>query len=135
MSTGHGDAASTQQFGRGGRSQALTGPAASYLIVVVTAAALLSVPFRLYPVGHADWLLFVALAACASAAQLLVVDSPGHQAYYSTAVFFLAGALLLPPPLVALMVVIAHLPDWAKNRYPWYIQDRKSTRLNSSHRL
>ena len=122
MSTSSADVVSAQEFARDGRGREFTTPAASYLILVVTAGALLSVRFGFDPVGSRDWLLFVALAACASAAQLLVVETPAHQAYYSTAVFLLAGALLLPPALVALIVVVAHLPEWAKCRYPWYIQ-------------
>jgi diguanylate cyclase (GGDEF)-like protein len=94
----------------------------AFLLGVTGLATLLAVPWRPGPIGHADWLLFAALAACASATQLAVVQMPAHQAYYSTAVFFLAAAVLLPPSLVALIVLIAHLPEWARYRYPWYIQ-------------
>jgi diguanylate cyclase (GGDEF)-like protein len=122
MSSGSAEVASAQKFARGGRGSALNGASAAYLVAVAAAASVLVAPFGGYSYSHTDWLLFVALAACASAAQLLVVQTPGHQAYYSTAVFFLAGALLLPAPLVGLIVVIAHLPEWARYRYPWYIQ-------------
>src|SRR3989442_8055785 len=122
MSSGSAEVASAQKFARGGRGSALNGASAAYLVAVAAAASVLAAPFPGYSYSHTDWLLFVALAACASAAQLLVVQTPAHQAYYSTAVFFIAGALLLPPPLVALIVVIAHLPEWARYRYPWYIQ-------------
>ena len=56
------------------------------------------------------------------AAQLFVVLEPGHQSRCTTSVFFVAGALLLPLHLVALMCVLAHIPEWARHRYPWYIQ-------------
>lgn len=122
MSSGPAAVVSARDFVEDDPGRPFTGFAAAYLVFVVTAAALLAVPLRLAPVTHTNWLLFAALAAFASAAQLLVVQTPGHQAYYSTAVFFLAGAVLLPPPLAALLVVIAHLPEWVRQRYPWYIQ-------------
>src|SRR4051812_28749313 len=105
------------------RGNGALGPAAAvYLLVVVAAAAIVSVPFHVRPASHTDWLLFVVLTMSAGAAQLLPVQTPAFQAYYTTTVFFVAGALLLPPQLLALMIVFAHLPEWARYRYPWYIQ-------------
>jgi diguanylate cyclase (GGDEF)-like protein/putative nucleotidyltransferase with HDIG domain len=101
---------------------ALSPASAAYLVLVVAAASVLVAPFHLRTAGHADWLLFAVLTACASAVQLRPVETLANQAYSTTLVFFVAGALLLPPQLVALMVVIAHLPEWARARYPWYIQ-------------
>jgi diguanylate cyclase (GGDEF)-like protein len=37
-------------------------------------------------------------------------------------VFTVAGAVLLPPELLVLLCVLQHGSDWAKERYPWYIQ-------------
>ncbi len=122
MIGGRGEAASAQEATGRTRDPALETPAVLYLVGVVVAAVLTAVPFQGVGAGGRDWLELGALAFCASAAQLLVVQMPGHQAYYSTAVFFLAGALLLPPPLVGLLVLVAHLPEWAKHRYPWFIQ-------------
>jgi diguanylate cyclase (GGDEF)-like protein/putative nucleotidyltransferase with HDIG domain len=99
------------------------GPAAAvYLLVVVAAAATFSMLFAVRPVSHTDWLLFVVLTLSAGAAQLLPVQTPAFQAYYTTTVFFVAGAVLLPTQLLALMIVLAHLPEWVRYRYPWYIQ-------------
>ena len=122
MSTGPGGVASTQERGTADKARALNRLSTAYLVAVVAGAGLLLVPFHGPPPGRTCLLVFVALAVSASLVQLLVVQMPAHQAYYSTAAFFLAGALLLPPPLVALVVLIAHLPEWAKYRYPWYIQ-------------
>src|SRR5439155_21849418 len=36
--------------------------------------------------------------------------------------FLVAAALLLPPELVALCAVVAHVPEWIRYRYPWFIQ-------------
>jgi len=91
-------------------------------VVVVVAAAVLAVPFHLGSADHTDWLLFCVLTVCAMAAQLFTVQEPGHQSRTTTSVFFVAGALLLPLHLVALMCVLAHLPEWVRMRYPWYIQ-------------
>jgi diguanylate cyclase (GGDEF)-like protein len=95
---------------------------AGYLVAVVGVAAILVAPLHLSSATHADWLLFAVLTACAVPVQLLSVETPANQAYSPALVFFVAGALLLPPQLVALMVVLAHIPDWARGRYPWYIQ-------------
>jgi diguanylate cyclase (GGDEF)-like protein len=96
--------------------------AAVYLVLVVGAAAALAVPFHLRTADDSHWLLFTVLTTCAMAAQLFVVLEPGHQSRCTTSVFFVAGALLLPLHLVALMCVLAHIPEWARHRYPWYIQ-------------
>jgi diguanylate cyclase (GGDEF)-like protein len=106
---------------REGRSRLTLGSAA-YLVLVVAAAALLAAPFDVGPIRASDWPVFAVLAVAASVTQLLVVKMPAHQAYYSTAVFFLGAAVLLPPALVALIVVIAHIPEWVKHRCTWYIQ-------------
>ena len=105
------------------RNTRALGPAAAvYLLAVVAAAAILSMLFAVRPASHTDWLLFAVLTLSAGAAQLLPVQTPAFQAYYTTTVFFVAGAVLLPPQLLALMIVLAHLPEWVRYRYPWYIQ-------------
>src|SRR5439155_412169 len=72
MSSGSAEVASAQKFARGGRGSALNGASAAYLVAVAAAASALVAPFGGYSYSHTDWLLFVALAACASAAQVLV---------------------------------------------------------------
>jgi diguanylate cyclase (GGDEF)-like protein len=121
MSIGSGEAVAAHELAPPSR-RSLSRPSLAYLVAVSGLAAVLAFPWQPDAVGRGDRLLFAALAACASATQLAVVQMPAHQAYYSTAVFFLAAAVLLPPPLVALIVLVAHLPEWARHRYPWYIQ-------------
>src|SRR3954468_934874 len=104
------------------RRGALGPPAAAFLVVTVAIGAVLAVPFHLRPADHTDWLLFCVLTICAMAAQLFTVQEPGHQSRTTTSVFFVAGALLLPLHLAALMCVFAHVPEWVRMRYPWYIQ-------------
>lgn len=73
-------------------------------------------------VEPADWRLAVLLAVGAAVAQLFVVVTPRNQSYQTAPVFVVAAAILLPPPLLALVVVVQHIPEWLKERYPWYIQ-------------
>jgi diguanylate cyclase (GGDEF)-like protein/putative nucleotidyltransferase with HDIG domain len=95
---------------------------AIFLVVVSATAAVLAVPGHLRPADHTDWLVFCVLTVCAMAAQLFTVQEPGHQSRTTTSVFLVAGALLLPLHLVAVMCLLAHVPEWARMRYPWYIQ-------------
>ncbi|HAL62334.1 MAG TPA: hypothetical protein DCP08_08020 [Chloroflexi bacterium] len=65
------------------------------------------------------WIIFTGLAAFS---QLFKVTTPKHQNYVISSAFVFAAILLLPPGQVALLVVLAHLPEWIRYRYPWYIQ-------------
>src|SRR6266550_9525052 len=75
--------------------------------------------------GLADahgWGRFALLTTVASAAQLSSVQLTRKRVFHPAIVFVVAGALLLSPEQVALMCVIQHIPEWLKQRYPWYIQ-------------
>jgi putative nucleotidyltransferase with HDIG domain len=75
--------------------------------------------------GLADahgWGRFALLATVASAAQLSSVQLTRKRVFHPAIVFVVAGALLLSPEQVALMCVVQHIPEWLKQRYPWYIQ-------------
>jgi diguanylate cyclase (GGDEF)-like protein len=74
------------------------------------------------PLSAADWRLAVVLAVGAAVAQLFVVITPRNQSYHTAPVLVVAAAVLLPAPLLALVVVVQHIPEWLKERYPWYIQ-------------
>ena len=69
-----------------------------------------------------DWRLALVLALGAAGAQLFVVVTPRNQSYHMTPVLVVAAALLLPPPLIVFVAVFQHVPEWLKERYPWYIQ-------------
>jgi diguanylate cyclase (GGDEF)-like protein len=75
-----------------------------------------------------DWRLFGILTVLATVAQLFEAEH-GRQSFYPHFVFFFAGVLLLPPFLFVLLVIAAHLIEWAKERLlksehlrAWYIQ-------------
>ena len=74
------------------------------------------------PIDQADWRLALLLAAGAAVAQLFVVVTPRNQSYHTAPVLIVAAAILLPPPLLAVVVIAQHVPEWLKERYPWYIQ-------------
>jgi putative nucleotidyltransferase with HDIG domain len=106
---------------RGTKVGALT-PAAWLYWTAVVAPAALGIPLAAAHVEAIDWLHFAALAMLASLSQLLSFQLNRRRVFHPAILFVVAGALLLPPELLILLVVIHCLPDWLKQRYPWYIQ-------------
>jgi len=106
---------------RGTKVGALT-PAAWLYWAAVVAPAALGIPLAAAHVEAIDWLRFAALAVLASVSQLLSFQLNRRRVFHPAIIFVVAGALLLPPELLILLVVIHCLPDWLKQRYPWYIQ-------------
>jgi diguanylate cyclase (GGDEF)-like protein len=91
-----------------------------YLTVVVTiAAAALS---TIASPAHARWSFFVALLVAGALAQLFATHIPGNQVFHTGIAFSVAAALLLPPELVVVVCVAQHVPEWIRQRYPWFIQ-------------
>ena len=99
-------------------------PAQFYLlsVYVITAGAYALAVADAPPIDQADWRLALLLAAGAAVLQLFVVVTPRNQSYHTAPVLVVAAAVLLPPPLLALVVIVQHVPEWLKERYPWYIQ-------------
>jgi hypothetical protein len=94
-----------------------------YLVVVALAAGIGSALLpNVSATGVHGLGAFAVLAGCAALAQLSVVRTNGNQLYHVAIAFTVGAALLLPPALVALMCVVQHVPDWIKERYPWYVQ-------------
>jgi two-component system cell cycle sensor histidine kinase/response regulator CckA len=94
-----------------------------FLFGVIGLAGLLSIASLIVlDPGSAPWLAFAGLASAGAAAQLFVVRTGRNQSYHTAIPFLIAAALTLPAGLVVLVVVVQHVPDWAKARYPWYIQ-------------
>ncbi len=78
---------------------------------------------RIWTLGEeVDWSTWAILTILAALAQLFKVTTPKHQNYVLSGAFVFAALLLLPPGLVALLVLLAHIPEWVRFRYPWYIQ-------------
>lgn len=98
---------------------------AELYLVIVYGAALLACALTwssATPIDRADWRLALLLAAGAAVAQLFVVLTPRNQSYHMTPVLVVAAVILLPPPLIVLVAVIQHVPEWLRERYPWFIQ-------------
>ncbi len=68
------------------------------------------------------WFAFALLAPAAAASHVFLVRVPGKRAYHASIVFLVAAALVLPPELLILMGVATNLPEWLKERFPWYVQ-------------
>jgi putative nucleotidyltransferase with HDIG domain len=106
---------------RGPQVGALTQAAWLYWTAIVAPAAL-GIGLAANHVEAIDWRRFAALAALASASQLLSFHLNRRRVFHPGILFVVAGALLLSPELMILLVVVQCLPDWLKQRYPWYIQ-------------
>jgi diguanylate cyclase (GGDEF)-like protein len=106
------------------RRSAMPLAAQIYLLVVWTAAIAVTgwTVSASGAIAASEWRLAVLLAVGAAVAQLFVVVTPGNQSYHMTPVLVVAAALLLPPPLIVVVAVFQHVPEWLKERYPWYIQ-------------
>ena len=106
-------------------ARALPLPLAGRVYYAAAAAAALGagvLSFRQVDTSTTSWLTFVVLAASAATAQVFIVRTGRSHGFHTAIVFVTAGALLLPPELIVLMVVVQHVPEWIKERYPAYIQ-------------
>jgi diguanylate cyclase (GGDEF)-like protein len=71
---------------------------------------------------HVRWSLFAAVLAGGALAQLFAAHTSANQVFHTGFAFTVAAALLLPPELVVVVCVAQHLPEWLRQRYPWFIQ-------------
>ena len=103
-----------------------------YLAAVgVAAAALVLLTLPRLGGGGEGWIAFAVLATAAAVSQLFPVyyrprrqDAPdlGNHSYQTSIVFMLSAVCLVPAPLLGPLALVQHVPEWLKNRYPWYIQ-------------
>ncbi|MFQ5471713.1 MAG: diguanylate cyclase, partial [Dehalococcoidia bacterium] len=85
-------------------------------------ATAVSAGVGIHAVSPEELLAFGLLTALTAGSQLFKVEGPKRHSYHATPAFLLAATLLLQPWLLVTLVVVAMLPEWAKFRYPWYIQ-------------
>jgi diguanylate cyclase (GGDEF)-like protein len=95
--------------------------ARNYLVALALAAGAATTVVALHP-QPVPWKNLVILLLAAPALQLFAEHGPGNQVFHSGLAFTVAAVLLLPPEQAALVCVVQHLPEWARQRYPWYIQ-------------
>jgi diguanylate cyclase (GGDEF)-like protein/putative nucleotidyltransferase with HDIG domain len=94
-----------------------------YLTVVGAAAtgAVLAAFAGFHSRSH-SWRDFAILTIAAAVAQIFKVETTRNQSMHAALVFAIPAALILPPGLVALLAITIHIPEWLKERYPWFIQ-------------
>ena len=100
-------------------------PQARRFFACVVGAALAAAGLAVAAPAHLTnerWRELALLVVGAAIAHYFVVHTPSNQVFHVGLAFTVAGALVLPPRLVVLLCVVQHLSDWAKERYPWYIQ-------------
>jgi diguanylate cyclase (GGDEF)-like protein len=68
------------------------------------------------------WSDFVILLVVAAGVQLFAAHTPANQVFHAGLAFTVSAVLLLPPQLAVVVCVVQHLPEWARQRYPWFIQ-------------
>jgi diguanylate cyclase (GGDEF)-like protein/putative nucleotidyltransferase with HDIG domain len=101
----------------------LSRSAKAYLTAVAAAAAAVAVPEIIeLSATRQEWVTFVILASAAAIAQLFLVRTPHDQSYHTSTAFVMPAVLLLPLELVALLAIVAHVPEWLKERFAWFIQ-------------
>ena len=100
----------------------LPAAARSFLYVTLAAAAGAAAVTTTAPVGDVRWGVFAALLVGGAVAQLFASHTPGNQVFHTGSAFSVAAALVLPPELVVVVCVLQHVPEWIRQRYPWFIQ-------------
>jgi diguanylate cyclase (GGDEF)-like protein len=74
------------------------------------------------PYDHVSRTVFAAVLAGGAFAQIFASHTPGNQVFHTGIAFSVAAALTLPPQLVVVVCVLQHLPEWLRQRYPWFVQ-------------
>ena len=100
----------------------LPAAARSFLLVTLAAAAGAAAVTTTVPLRDVRWGLVAAVLAGGALAQLFASHTPGNQVFHTGAAFSVAAALVLPPELVVIVCVLQHVPEWIRQRYPWFIQ-------------
>jgi diguanylate cyclase (GGDEF)-like protein/putative nucleotidyltransferase with HDIG domain len=91
------------------------------LLAIATVSAAGDFYYKAPSIRH-DWATFAVLAIAATGIHLFPVKSPKNQMYHTSTVFLMAAALLLRPELIVLIPLVQTVPEWLKERYPWFIQ-------------
>jgi diguanylate cyclase (GGDEF)-like protein/putative nucleotidyltransferase with HDIG domain len=108
----------------GTRRERILPPAASAYGLLIGIAAFAAAAPYLAHLGsqRSGWGTFAILAIGAAGSHTFTVRTSRNSSFHTSWVFLIPAALLLPPEMVALLGVVMHIPEWLKERYPWYIQ-------------
>ena len=108
-------------------------PGAARWVVVGEIVAALAASVAVIAVADrpstSDLAALAVLAVAAAVGQMVRVEAPGNFSYQLSIAFLFAGALLLPAPLWVALAVVAHVPEWIRFRYPWYMQSSNIANL------
>jgi diguanylate cyclase (GGDEF)-like protein len=96
--------------------------ARTFLYGAVAAAVVATAATAAAPEAQVRWEIFLAVLAGGALAQVFATHTPGNQVFHTGLAFSVAAALLLPPELVVVVCVLQHVPEWLRQRYPWFIQ-------------
>jgi hypothetical protein len=92
-----------------------------YILMTILAGLGLSV-WQLRRLEGLGW-GFLVLTVLAAAAQLLKIEGPTERSSYNISWLVYGFTLaLLGVPAAVLVILAAHLAEWVRYRYPWYIQ-------------
>jgi diguanylate cyclase (GGDEF)-like protein/putative nucleotidyltransferase with HDIG domain len=93
-----------------------------YILSIIGLGGALTV----WQLAQLDWsAVWIVLGVCvlASLAQTLKVEGPtGLSSYNTSWVAYGFAFLLLGAPAAIFVILVSHLVEWVKYRYPWYIQ-------------
>ena len=115
-------AAYSQRARRGPVAVRLPETARTFLFGTITAAVVAAAASSAASESQYSWTVFVAVLGGGALAQIFATHVPGNQVFHTGLAFSVAAALLLPPQLVVVVCVLQHLPEWLRQRYPWFIQ-------------
>jgi diguanylate cyclase (GGDEF)-like protein/putative nucleotidyltransferase with HDIG domain len=72
---------------------------------------------------QANWLSLLLLAAFASVTQIYKVEGSTHKSSYNISwLVYGFTFLLLGTPAVVFIILVSHMVEWVRHKYPWYIQ-------------
>ena len=93
-----------------------------YLGLTLAFAGVMGLAASLTHPGHVRWFELAVVLTGGALAQLFAVHMPANQIFHAGMAFTVAAALVLPPELFVLVCVAQHIPEWVRQRHPWYIQ-------------
>jgi diguanylate cyclase (GGDEF)-like protein len=96
--------------------------ARTFLFGTIVAAVAAAVASSAASEAHVRWEVFSAVLVGGAIAQVFATHTPGNQVFHTGIAFSVAAALVLPPELVVVVCVLQHVPEWLRQRYPWFIQ-------------
>jgi len=97
-------------------------PAKTYIVGMIAVGTTLTL-WQVSLLRPEDLVLVAAVSALAAVAQALKVEGPTERSSYNISwVAYGLAFLIWGAPSAMLVILVSHLVEWVKHRYPWYIQ-------------